>query len=80
MAKGRTVKAIPEDVALRHCEEIRAENQGKWTRWTAWWCWGCAKASKGDPAKLCFSNDPQCRGCLQVNACFDRQVPAATKA
>lgn len=72
--KGDAVNAIPRDVALQLCEEIQQDNRGKWHRWTAWWCWGCARASKGDPAKKCFSNHPQYRGCLQVNARHDREA------
>ena len=73
MADQDSSVAIPQEIVLRLCEEIRQENRGKWYRWTAWWCWGCAKASKGDPVKMCFSSNPANRGCLQVNARYDRQ-------
>ena len=66
--------AMPKDIALRLCGQIREENRGKWYRWTAWWCWGCAMASKGDPAKMCFSNRPGYRGCQQVNDRYSRQL------
>ena len=63
--------AIPGDVALRLCEEIRREN--RWYRWTAWMCWGCTTFSKGDAAKMCIGSQPSHRGCIQVNARYDRQ-------
>jgi hypothetical protein len=75
----KTANAIPPKVALRLCEQTREENRGKWYRWTAWWCWGCEKASKGDPARMCFSNQPAHRGCLQVNNRYDRQSQAVTR-
>jgi len=74
MAKEKLVNAIPADLALRLCEEIRRQNSGKWYTWTAWWCKGCSTFTKGDPAKMCFSNGPQCRGCAQVNARYDQQI------
>jgi hypothetical protein len=72
MDERKGTGAISQDVALRLCKEIRRDNQGKWYRWTAWWCWFCIKASQGDPAKMCFSNHAECRGCLQMNARNDR--------
>jgi hypothetical protein len=64
---------IPEDVARQLCQEIRDDNRGKWYRWTAWWCWGCERFSGGDPARMCYDNHPQRRGCAQVNARYDRR-------
>jgi len=58
---------IPKDVALKLCEEIRAKNRGRWYSFYGMWCWGCYKFSKGDSTKLCFSNNPENRGCAQVN-------------
>ncbi len=74
MAEEKPVNAIPADLALRLCEEIRKENRGKWYKWTAWWCWGCSTFTKGDPAKMCYRTHPQCRGCGQVNARYDQQT------
>jgi hypothetical protein len=73
-----TAHAIPYDVASRLCEEIRAEQRGKWYRWTAWWCWGCERFTQGDPAKMCFANDPQNRGCAQVNARYEGEEQSGT--
>jgi len=64
--------AIPEEVAIRLCEEIRKENHRRWYSFYGMWCWGCNKFSKGDITKLCFSNHPDRRGCAQVNKRYDR--------
>jgi hypothetical protein len=71
MTASERINAIPKELALRLCREIREEQRGKWYSWTAWWCRGCETASKGDPAKMCFSNHPEYRGCLQVNRRYD---------
>ena len=70
------VDAIPKDTALRLCEEIRAENRGKWWKWTAWMCWGCVTFCKGDLEKMCVGSQPDYRGCIQVDARYDRQHEA----
>jgi hypothetical protein len=49
---GDSGEAIPKDVALQLCSEIR--NAKKVKLFTQ--CWGCVKFSKGDPAKMCFSS------------------------
>jgi hypothetical protein len=56
------VTAVPHDVALRLCKEIRQEGRRKWYTWSAWWCWGCATFTQGDPAKMCGAID----ACPQV--------------
>lgn len=63
--------AIDRETAVELCRQIREENRNKWYRWTAWWCWGCAKFTGGDEDRMCFANDPQNRGCAQVNARYD---------
>lgn len=78
MQNNLSTQAIPQDVAWQLCQETQDENRGKWVRWTAWWCWGCVKASKGDPAGMCFSNHPRYRGCSQVNTRYDRQHQASS--
>ena len=67
------MNAIPKDVALRLCEEIREEKRGQWYRWTAWWCWGCETFCQGDPEKMCACSQPDNRGCAQVNARYSGQ-------
>lgn len=66
--------AIPRDVALRLCAEIREENRHKWYTAGGMMCKGCVTFSKGDPAKMCFSSQPDLRGCYQVNARFDQTM------
>jgi len=66
---------LPKDQALALCEQLRAENRGKWYTYQTWWCWGCTTFTKGDPAKRCFANAAGNRGCLQVNERFDRAYP-----
>lgn len=61
------MSAIPLDVAMRLCEEVQEE---KGVRLFSQ-CWGCLKFSKGDPAKRCFANELDNRGCRFVNAKFD---------
>ena len=68
--------AIPKDQALAICEEIRAENRGKWYTVNGMWCWGCTTFTKGDASKRCFAADEDCRGCAQVNARFDKTAGA----
>ena len=71
MMSGSFGEAIPEDVALQVCSEIRAEKKVKlFTQ-----CWGCVKFSKGDPAKMCFSSQLDNRGCGIVNKRYDELHP-----
>ena len=62
--------AIPAEVALRLCEEIRQVNGGKWYTFNGLWCWGCARFSPS-PEKRCFAATPENRGCSQVNRRYD---------
>jgi len=68
------MNAISQDVALKLCTEISAANRGKWYTFNGLWCWGCVKFS-GEIAKRCFANQPDNRGCAQVNARYDRLGP-----
>jgi len=69
--KDGSGEAIPKDVALQLCSEIRAEKKVKlFTQ-----CWGCVKFSKGDPAKMCFSSRTDNRGCGIVNKRYDALHP-----
>jgi hypothetical protein len=63
------LSAIPLDVAMRLCEEVQEE---KGVRLFSQ-CWGCLKFSKGDPAKRCFVNGLDNRGCRFVNARYDER-------
>ncbi len=64
--------AIPNDVALRMCEEIRKQNRGRWYSFYGVWCYMCNKVSKNDTTKLCFHGSPDNRGCSQVNNRYDK--------
>lgn len=64
--------AIPRETALSLCSAIQAENRRKWFTPGGMMCRGCVKFSKGNPARMCFANQPNNRGCYQVNARFDR--------
>ena len=61
------MEAIPKEVALKLCAEIREENRGKWYTFAGFQCRGCLKFSKGDPAKMCVSSRDDYRGCNLVN-------------
>ncbi len=67
--------AIPKDAAWQLCNEIRAENRGKWYRFAWWQCWGCTKFTKGNPDRMCFSNREGYRGCYLVNKLYDKLKP-----
>jgi hypothetical protein len=62
-----TVPSIPPALALRLCTDIRTENEGKLFTWAAWRCWGCVESAHGDPQKMYFACQPDCRGCPMVN-------------
>ncbi len=66
---------ISSQQALAICDQLRAVNRGKWYTYQTWWCWGCMTFTKGEPAKRCFANRPDNRGCEQVNQRFDQTVP-----
>ena len=67
-------EAIPIEVAIKLCNQIRQENRGKWSTAAAWQCRGCVMFSRGDLAKMCLANRPGYRGCSLVNARFVRQT------
>lgn len=69
-----TTHAIPRETARQLCDAIRVENQRKWYTPGGMMCRGCLRFSKGDPARRCFANSPDNRGCYQVNARFDALV------
>ena len=64
---------IPADIALKLCEEICEKNRRRWYSFYGMWCWGCCTFTKGDPAKRCFNNPPENRGCTQVNRKYDNR-------
>lgn len=77
MGNATIANAIPKDIALQLCAEIRQENRGKWYSLDYWQCWGCTKFSRGNPECMCMNSQAGCRGCKLINARFDRQVRTA---
>ena len=59
--------AIPRETALQLCAEIRGENRGKWYRFAHLQCWGCMTFAKGNPDRMCLSNQEGYRGCNLIN-------------
>jgi hypothetical protein len=77
MSTNTKVAPISQENALALCQQIRAENANQFWSTVAWQCWGCMKFSKGNPAKMCFSNAPDNRGCQWVNQRYDQSMRAA---
>ncbi len=65
--------AIPKEVALRLCTEIRQQNRGQRFNLARLQCWGCTKYAKGNPDKMCLSSREDYRGCSLVNKRYDQQ-------
>jgi hypothetical protein len=59
-----TGKDIPREVAMKLCDEIRAENKRKRFSIGRLQCWGCYQWARGDTEKLCLSSK---EGCNLVN-------------
>ncbi len=64
---------IAQETALRLCDEIHQQFQGKWWTLAGMQCYFCRKFSHGDPAKMCVSSRPDFRGCNLVTARYDRR-------
>jgi hypothetical protein len=62
---------ISREEAYAICAQLRQEHEGKWYTFDGLMCWGCQKFSGGDPARMCVSNAPDYRGCIQVNRRYD---------
>lgn len=76
MKPTASVNAIPKEVAVKFCAEIREENRGKWYTFAGMQCKGCTTFSKGDSTKMCFNNGADYRGCNLVNARHDNKKEA----
>jgi len=59
-----TGKTIPREVALKLCDEIRAENKNRWFSPSGLQCFFCYKSARGNVEKLCLSSK---RGCNLIN-------------
>ena len=65
--------AIPLEIAIQLCAEIRKEAEQNWHTHAARWCWSCQRSSSGDPEKRGFLRAPGNRGCDLVNARYSMQ-------
>jgi hypothetical protein len=76
MTTNQTIpeNALPKEIALQLCDEIRRRSLGKWYTLAGMQCWGCLTFSKGNPAKMCVGSRPDYSGCNLVNARYDRQL------
>jgi hypothetical protein len=59
--------AIPREVALQLCAEIRQGDRAKWYSFARLQCWGCTTFAKGNPDKMCLSSQEGYRGCSLIN-------------
>lgn len=59
---------IPYEVALKLCEEIKAEAEIKWATASARWCYTCRDSRGDSEVKRGFMLKPGNRGCVLVNA------------
>ncbi len=64
---------IPEEIALKICEEVREQNKKKKFSFAKVQCWGCMKYSqkKNDIRHRCIFSDENNRGYQLVNKIFD---------
>lgn len=60
-------EAIPRDVALKLCEEVRKENEKKTFSAGKRQCSFCYKRAGNNPNMLAIFTNPLNRGCSQVN-------------
>ena len=62
--------AIPLDVAIQLCEEVREEAEKNWHTPSARWCWSCQQSAGGNPDNRGFLRVAGNRGCVLINALF----------
>jgi len=67
------MEAIPPEVGLKLCGEIRGETGRALFSFARWQCWGCLKAAKREAAKMCARSRPDGRRCNLVNARYAAQ-------
>lgn len=68
MAENVIVDAIPLEMAVKLCAEIRAEAEKNWHTPAARWCWSCQQSSKGDSSQCGYLRAPGNRGCILINS------------
>ncbi len=66
-------EAIPKDIALQLCEEIREESARKKFGSGKMMCWGCIKATKDNIKGRCVFANELNRGCSQINKRYDKR-------
>lgn len=76
MSQFVQTRAIPRDVAMQLCSEIRAEHRGRWYTLRALRCWGCVAFCNGDFSRMCAGSRSDNRGCDLVNQRYDQQIAA----
>lgn len=66
--------SIPEEIAIKLCQQIREENEDKLISWTKLQCWGCMRFSDFENKGSCIYGDPETlRGCNLVNKRYDKE-------
>jgi hypothetical protein len=68
-----TIEPIPENIALKICEEIRERNKKRKFSFAKMQCWGCMKYStkKEDIRHRCIFSNEDNRGCHLVNKIYE---------
>lgn len=61
---------IPYEIAVKLCDEIRAEAEINWNTASANWCYQCRKLAGNDPNKRGFLRAAGNRGCILINCKF----------
>jgi len=67
-----TGKDFPREIAIKFCEEIRAENKSKGFSFQKFQCWGCYTWAKGDVKRMCLANEKG-GGCNLINKRYESQ-------
>ena len=63
--------AIPLDIALAICQEIRQANARRWYMPAAWRCWRCTHAAREGVEARLNSTQGHC-GCTRVAAAYSQ--------
>jgi hypothetical protein len=65
-----SVNAIPKEIALELCAEIRQQHRGRWYTIAGLQCWGCSYVCRPDNR----DGEPvNAAGCNLVSAAYDRR-------
>ncbi len=77
MKPTASVNAIPKEVAVKFCAEIREENRGKWYTFAGMQCKGYTTFSKGDSTKM--QGFPKVASCHCEGRFLSRSNPQAAR-